>query len=211
MQRYFSYALLLFSTLGLGAHFWLSRELRHGPGVVAPLEPAQTMLQPFDLPARGEWHLQAVALYEFTARVLHTRRYFGSGSELVPMDVAVGWGRMSDESILDRLTISQSSRFFFYEWAIQPPLPQDELIAHAANVHVIAASDRVAADVRWLRRGEVVTMTGYLVNATRPDGAHWYTSLSRTDTGNGACELFYAEEIKPGATASLTAESAPQR
>jgi hypothetical protein len=38
-------------------------------------------------------------------------------------------------------------------------------------------------------------MKGWLVDATGPNGFRWPTSRRRDDTGNGACELFYVEEV----------------
>ena len=170
-------------------------ELRHPPGVRIEIEPAQS-----DLPAKplGEvhgYHLTAVAAYAVNARVLHTKHYWAQANDLVPYDVALGWGPMSDQGVLDRLEISQANRFFFYEWRDQPPLPLSEIICHAANNHIIAANPTVASTVKRLRRGQFVQMRGYLVNATRADGFHWNTSVTRTDNGNGACELFYVEDI----------------
>ena len=37
---------------------------------------------------------------------------------------------------------------------------------------------------------------GELVDAVRPDGFTWRTSLSREDTGAGACELFLVESAE---------------
>ena len=44
-----------------------------------------------------------------------------------------------------------------------------------------------------VRAGQVVTLRGQLVDATRPDGFTWSTSLRRDDSGAGACELFLVE------------------
>jgi len=33
----------------------------------------------------------------------------------VPIDLAVGWGPMSDQQVLDHLHVSQSMRFFWYD------------------------------------------------------------------------------------------------
>jgi hypothetical protein len=50
--------------------------------------------------------------------------------------------------------------------------------------------------IKKLRVGEVATMTGQLVDAHRPDGFSWPTSLTREDSGPGACELFYVRSVK---------------
>jgi hypothetical protein len=116
----------------------------------------------------------------------------------VPYDVALGWGPMSDQAVLDRLSITQGNRFFFYEWQDEPPIPEGDMARHAANNHLIAANPRIAATIRKLRAGQVVKLRGYLVNATKPDGFRWATSLTRSDSGNGACEVFYVEAAEAG-------------
>jgi len=43
----------------------------------------------------------------------------------------------------------------------------------------------------------VIHLQGFLVDASRGDGWRWRTSMSRDDTGDGACELVYVESIEP--------------
>ncbi len=185
-------ALVAFGLYGL----WPRTALRHPPGVLVAAEPEQHMIPAKPLGAVHGFSLTAVATYALQARVLHTKRYWATGADLVPYDVALGWGRMSDQAVLDSLKIAQSSRFFFYQWRNAPPIPEKEIVCHAANNHLIAASPQVAKAIRQLRVGQLVNLRGYLVNASKPDGTRWPTSLSRTDTGNGACELFYVESVQ---------------
>ena len=177
--------------------FVSGRPIHHPPGVLVPTEPAQKNIAAKPIGKLGEWQVTAVAEYSLRGRVLGKKRYYsGPNAELVPMDVAVGWGKMSDEAVLSRLDLSMSNRFFFYEWQEEPPIPQDEIKVSAANNHVIAANDEVKKVIRGLRIGQIVTMKGYLVNAAGPDGGTWNSSLRRDDTGNGACELFYVESAQ---------------
>jgi hypothetical protein len=46
------------------------------------------------------------------------------------------------------------------------------------------------------RDGQVVHLTGTLVDATRDDGAWIRTSLTRSDSGAGACEVMLVESVK---------------
>ncbi len=181
-----------------GAVWWLwpAGALRHEPGVRLDREPEQQMIEPQPVGSFKKYTITAVAAYTIEARVLHTKRYWVDGNDLVPYDVAVGWGAMSDQAVLDRLSISQCNRFFFYEWRNPPPIEISEIERHAANMHVIAANKAVAKAVKRLRRGEFVAMRGYLVNVGGPNGFHWNSSLRRDDTGNGACEVFYVESIE---------------
>ena len=186
---------------------WPAGELRHEPGVRLNREPEQEAIAPQVVANFSKYTLTAVATYAIEARVLHTKRYWVDGEDLVPYDVAVGWGAMSDQAVLDRLSISQGNRFFFYEWQNPPPIAVGEIERHAANMHVIAASKNVASAVKRLRRGEWVAMRGYLVNVSGSDGFSWNTSLSREDTGNGACEVFYVESIEAAPEPALLAHA----
>jgi hypothetical protein len=180
------------------AHFWPWRPLIHPPGVLIAEDPAQKDCPPRSLGEFKGYELTAVASYALRARVLRTKRYWIDGNDLVPYDVALGWGRMSDQAVLDRLHISQANRFFFYEWRDEPPIPENEIISHSSNNHVIAANPGVARVVSSLRSGQMVSMKGWLVNVSGPDGFHWLTSTRRDDTGNGACEVFYVESAIAG-------------
>jgi hypothetical protein len=141
--------------------------------------------------------LEPWADYEVTARILSRERYrFDRSAALSPLDFALGWGRMSDSEVLKRLSITQGSRRFSWA-AAELPLPLDELISHAANVHLIPANDGVRDDLFRMRKGQVVTLVGRLVRVTSPDGFLWTSSLTRTDSGEGACEVIWVEKAFP--------------
>jgi hypothetical protein len=48
--------------------------------------------------------------------------------------------------------------------------------------------------LRSVAGGDIIELRGYLVEVTAPDGWHWRSSLSRTDSGDGACELMWVTE-----------------
>jgi len=191
---------------------WPERALRHPPGVLVSIPPIQTKVEPHVLAEFKGYRIQAQAAYLMQARVLRTKRYYGQGGDLVPYDVALAWGPMSDQRVLDRLKISQTNRFFFYRWDDAPPIAPEAMASHAANVHVISADKTVAKAVSTLRAGQIVTLKGYLVNVSKADGFHWNSSLSRDDSGNGACEVFYVQAIriseKPSAPATAPRQTA---
>ena len=167
------------------------------PGILAPETPLQR-----DLPAgqpsirHGEFELTPLAEFRTEARVLSRLSYrFDAGAALSPVDFAIGWGRMSDSAVIDQLDISQGARFFNYRWIDQPPIPADEIVRSAANVHLIPADAAVSASLRRIRPGEVVRLEGLLVAARREDGWSWRSSLTREDNGAGACELLLVKNV----------------
>jgi hypothetical protein len=108
--------------------------------------------------------------------------------------LAVGWGPMSDSAVLEKLRITQDNRW--YQWRADAyPIPLDEIARSSSNMHLIAADKQVERDMRRVRPGAVVRMRGYLVEARGKDGFIWRSSLSRDDTGNGACELMWVESF----------------
>ena len=174
-----------------GCEWWVGRPVKQSPGVLVSAEPAQTVpggTTPFDKPG---YQIKPLAKYEIKARVLSSERYrWDAGADLVPIDLAVGWGAMSDTAVLDKLDISQSGRW--YQWRAQAfPIPPEEITRLSANMHLIPADKSVAKQISRARNGQVVTMKGYLVEARRADGFVWASSLTRTDSGAGACELMW--------------------
>ena len=63
-------------------------------------------------------------------------------------------------------------------------------------MHLIPANAAVAAELRRVRRDDRVRVDGWLVEAQAADGWRWRSSLSREDSGNGACELVYVCAIR---------------
>jgi len=178
-----------------GCEWWQARPVTQSPGVLVSAEPLQTdagTVRPLE---KSGYQLTPLARYEIRARVLSTESYrWDPGADLVPVDVAVGWGPMSDTAVLKEIELWQSGRW--YQWRSKSmPLPVAEVTSHSANMHLIAADKYVAKKISHLRTGQLVKMSGYLVEAKRSDGFTWTSSLTRTDSGNGACELMWVEDL----------------
>jgi hypothetical protein len=186
---------LLAIALAFVAYSHLYGPINYPAGILVASEPQQIAIS--DTPAlieHGEYHLKPLARFSIDARILHRKRYgYDRQAKLVPVDLAVGWGPMSDQAVLDRIEISQSMRFYWYEYQLPPPIPKEQIISHSTNLHVIPATTAVASFCKSLRQGELVHLEGELVEATGPEISAWRSSLSRTDTGNGACELMLVE------------------
>jgi hypothetical protein len=182
--------------IGWGAWDWFrNRPVGEPDGVLAPADPIQTPVAAGESLVIQGWNLTVRAHYVIDARVLGLERYrFDSISNLVPEDLALGWGPMSDNRVLRRVDISQSNRFYFWRLESGALTTQEALITHSANTHVIPADVSVARQLASLRRGEVVTLTGELVDAHK-DGGSIVTSLVRNDTGPGACEVMLVREV----------------
>ncbi len=65
-------------------------------------------------------------------------------------------------------------------------------------MHMIPSSRNLARALAHVGRGEGVRVRGLLVDVESARGFRWQTSLSRDDTGPGACELVWVEELQRG-------------
>jgi hypothetical protein len=187
---------LIFLLVGWGAlHWWRQRPIVQAPGILAPDAPLQVDLDSGERLQRGDITLTTRARFELTARVLSREDYrYDAGASLAPEDLALGWGRMSDSAVLAKITISQSNRFYY--WHVDEfPIPRREIETSSANMHMIPSDDTVRRSLERVRQGQLVHLTGFLVDASRPNGWRWHTSMTREDTGDGACELVYVESI----------------
>ena len=136
------------------------------------------------------------ANYQITARILGRERYhFDALADLVPEDLALGWGPMSDNQVLRTIDISQSNRFYYWRAPYGMPMSADSIITHSANTHVIPQNSMIARQLSHLRPGQIVTLSGELVDGVRDDGMYIRTSLLRTDTGAGACEVLFVTDM----------------
>lgn len=177
-------------------HWYADRPFREPDGVLAEAEPQQINIADGAKLQKGRWTLTVRATYQITARVLSRESYhFDSMADLVPEDLALGWGPMSDNRVLKTLDISQSNRFYYWRANAATPLPKETIITHSANTHVIPETPAIARILARLRPGQVVTLSGELVDATRADGGFLRTSLVRNDTGAGACEVMLVTDV----------------
>lgn len=194
MRRLAWIALLLL--LGWGAlNSWKHRTQAQPPGVLAPGEPQQDDAGGGSTLRRGDTVLTTRAHFALTARVLSRENYHDADAGLAPLDLALGWGPMSDSSVLKDIRISQSGRFYW--WHVDAfPIPRREIETHSANMHLIPADDDVRGALDRIRPGQLVHLEGFLVDASRADGWRWRTSMRRDDTGGGACELVYVERAE---------------
>jgi len=194
--RHLLFAILAFVAVCQGYQHWRLRPLHPADGEIAPDDPVQTEVSGLAQTTIGRWKLVPRAHYDITARILSREDYhFDPISDLIPEDLALGWGPMSDNSILRGFDISQGARFYTWRPIGTLPIARETVIEHSANTHVIPATALVRRELGALRVGQVVRLQGYLVDGNRDDGAYIRTSMTRADTGAGACEVVLVDEV----------------
>jgi len=192
----FAPALVLVAIAAGALNYFSARPISQAEGAIAPSAPVQ--VDRADLPgfSIADYQIAPAAEFSVEARVLSLAKYSsGREADLSPIDLALGWGPMSDSAVLKRLQISQGNRYYFYSWPMNPPITPPQIVEHSANMHMIPATDEVRRRLDQVRVGQIVALRGYLVRVKAPDGWHWNSSLTRSDSGDGACEIVWVQDF----------------
>ena len=140
------------------------------------------------------YQIRPLAQFAVRARVLGREDYrMDKEADLSPIDLALGWKQMANPAVYGPLNITQGGRWYRYSWKDQPPIPLQEIIESSANMHMIPANTAVRKVLKKAREGSFVQISGYLVEATNAQGWRWTSSLTRSDSGGGSCELVFVE------------------
>lgn len=182
--------------LFLGFYLISDMPVSQPPGVLVPEEPVQVMLPGNTSFIHEGYFVTPLADFNIEARVLGKRRYrFDRSAPISPIDLALGWGRMSDTSVIERFSFRQGRRWVHYRYK-PVPLSQAEINSSMSNMHMVPANSRIERQLKSVRKGEIVKISGKLVLVEGKNGFRWRSSLSRTDTGDGACEIIFVEHIE---------------
>lgn len=198
-MRIIVFSALAAAGLWQGLNRWQLRPVHPPDGAIAAADPLQTDIEGTPpITTLGRWRLTPRARYDITARILSREDYhFDVLSDLIPEDLALGWGPMSDNRVLRTFEIRQGARF--YTWKSKQRellIPRQDVIEHSANTHVIPADAATRRELARLRVGQVVHLTGFLVDGVRDDGVYIRTSMTRSDSGPGSCEVVLVTEVE---------------
>jgi len=166
--------------------------------------PEQTAIDnadPIRLEAGGyEFVITPLARYVLRGVVVSSESYrTGWNASLSPCDVALVWGDLAADDAWRKLAWSQSGRWYYWRWHGQQPFSNGEVMRNSSNTHVVPASSDLGGAARSLAPGDIAELAGELVRIDGRRGQEsvwWKSSLSRTDTGDGSCELLYLRRLR---------------
>lgn len=191
---------LIVILLGVAVWFFFIRDTpARWKGMPAPKAPVQTTA---GLPPAFQhegFNIKPLARYQIAGVVLHRERYrFDAMSSICPIDLGLGWGSMSIAGVLNELTITQRGRFLLFTSKNKDgelPLEYEQLNRSSSNNHCLPASDAIRSQLLAVKRHEVASLEGYLVEVTDSHGGVWRSSLTRDDEEGGACEILWVTSI----------------
>jgi len=165
--------------------------------------------EPFTF-TKDAYNYEVIPLYNYEVSGMivnkfdYTRFSIYERNAVFPMDLCIIWGSNVGDRVFQAksLTFSQDARFCRFMWSGDVKFNRQEV----SNNHLVVADDHLERIINSLNVGDQIRIKGKLVNvkATRVDEAgkydpeyfDWRTSTNRSDTGAGACETIYVEDIE---------------
>lgn len=167
------------------------------PGLAVP-EPAQQAIKAevITIPDHPEFSLMPRAKYHTKAWAIAVDDGVDDAwAPILPLDVSLAWGPVAHPDVLKHISFHLKRRYVSLRWDADMPLRKDQVMHHASNHHLIPSSADVMQSLEQIRPGDFVQLDGLLVDLRGPPGM-MRTSLSRTDVGNGACEVLYVQYVE---------------
>lgn len=201
--------MLVVSSIALCLGFWKRNELPSPSWLLPQLQPppmqSKVALSPFEKTVGGiSYRIQPLYAYELTGLVVSqhdTTSWQGSmhrrtNDNLNVRDVCVVWGENALRGIYQHIKFWNGQftcNFFTRSEAAYRAFDQ----AAFSNNHLLAASASIQEKLAGVKLGDQIHLKGYLATYSHNHGFPFRrgTSTVRTDTGNGACETIYVEEV----------------
>ena len=139
------------------------------------------------------------AQYIINAKIVHKKRYHMDwNAGIAPYDFALAWGDLANPKFANEIKYSQGGRWYRFRYGANCAFTQSYIYQHSSNNHLIPANEYIKRVIEELNTGDYVHMEGYLVwlnGFYKKGNVYWKSSLSRNDTGDGSCEVFYVKNI----------------
>ncbi|MDA3846700.1 MAG: hypothetical protein PF505_09195 [Vallitaleaceae bacterium] len=163
-------------------------------------EPVQVAIEPFTVSYMDnegqEVSMTLFASYSALCGVKGVKKYTSDGaSVLSPRDFVLTWGDLNAADVDDEISYSQSNRWYYYRYTGDSYVSSDYIGEHSANTHVIPENVVIERRLKKVGKNDLILIEGYLA-VVHFDNGDWSSSDTRTDKGNGACEILYVTNIE---------------
>jgi hypothetical protein len=110
-------------------------------------------------------------------------------------DLCVVWGQAADPQLLNEFAFSNGQftcQFFTRNRSAFDRFNASQL----SNNHLLATNESIRDVIEEVRIGDQIHLSGWLAHYLNPLGYERGTSTTRADTGNGACETIFVNDIR---------------
>lgn len=190
LKHIFLIIILIFSYL-----LWEQRPVRYGPGVTADSMPN---IEKIAFPNSIETDNYIITpRFEISGkvRVIAKNRYwFESMRHISPMDLLLSWDRMSDEDLLGRMLVKIDDRSYHVQMT-KPPYQRGNIHEHLIMAHAIPATDAIVEKLNQIRRGQLISFSGYIVDIENRLGTEWLSPVRDKLPAQKSSQWIWIEDL----------------
>lgn len=199
-------AIVIISFVVLLMSFWHRNDLPGSIDYIAAVanEPQQntTARKPFDAAWDGTgYQIDPEFEYSLTGMIVsfrhhddNSRMHNLAGDHLNMLDVCVVWGENTRSAQLEKLDFWNGIFTCNVKTSDQQAWESFDM-NQLSNNHLISNDEDIRDRARSIRIGDQIRVEGVLASYTSPGGRRG-TSITRTDTGDGACETIYVDRFE---------------
>jgi len=154
---------------------------------------------------RVDYRIAPAADYDITGLVVsrHDSQawwdwiHAASNDHLNVVDLCMVWGANAADGAYEKMSF-ESGQFVCYVSSKDADVWKPAYLRALSNNHLLTDDAAIARRLRGLRIGDQVRLRGQLVSYSHDAGFAFNrgTSLTRDDTGNGACETVFVRELE---------------
>ena len=177
-----------------------TRGITYPPGILIKSEPQMVLIRDPKPWKVGKSVIFPLVEFWLQGRVLCSERYDDDSlSDICPIDIGLGWGPMSDQSIIDQLDFVQGNRKLEYTPCDpdHPPPSYASLWEYVKNVHTLPADDGIKKKVCSVRTGDLIELRGYLIGI-QENGQWTQVSSLKKEVGEDhtTCLIFWVTHFE---------------
>lgn len=166
-----------------------------------PVQEHMSDMSPVEIQAQGyNIKITPKVRYALKGIVLSRKNYSSDWNSIIsPCDLAIAWDKMTVTGLYKQIKWSQSNRWYYWRYDEEFPFDNAFIARYSANTHIIPANKNIKAIALNIERGDTVELIGYLAYVTadkKGNNFWWNSSLSRSDNGDGSCEIMYVTGIR---------------
>jgi len=139
--------------------------------------------------------LRTVEPVRLAGSVLSKKTYKDDMGAVSPLDIVLGWNEYLEPSRASSLRIWQADRT--YNWVNPGVGSLHKVVTSTANLHLIASDSLVLNTLQNLQVGDLVRLTGQIVDVQKNGEIVWTSSTQPDDVGFDSGEIVYVESIQP--------------
>lgn len=174
---------------------WEQRPVKYGPGIVAESEPRIEKIT-FSRPIETKNYI-ITPRYEIegTVRVIAQKNYwFDEMRHISPTDLIIAWDRMSNDELLSKMLININERSYSVQMA-KPPFMRSNIHDYLIMAHSIPSSELIHEKLVSLRRGQLISFSGYIVDVENRTVDKWISPVRDGFPAQRSPQWIWFEEL----------------